>query len=149
MIKSIKHILLPLVLFSLVFTGCDDLFSIGDTEKVYDGPDQVAFYPLQTIADEGTTVEIEVQLITANGLATSDVSTSISVDGESTADPADYTISSTSVTVSSGTVKSTFTVTLNDDADTDAEEVLILNLSAQGVQVAENLDTARIFIQGS
>lgn len=145
--KSIKHLLLPLVLFSLVFTGCDDLFSTGDTELTYEGPDQVAFFPLQTIADEGTTATIEVQLITAEGLATSDVTVGISVDSEaSTVDGDDYSLSTNSVTISSGTATSTFTVTLSNDAD-DAEEVLVLNLTSDNVQVAENLSTARIFIQ--
>ncbi len=147
--RSIKYILLPIVLISLVLTSCDDLFSTGDTEKTYEGPDQVAFFPLQSIADEGTDVSIEVQFISESGLATSDVPVSISVvDSASTAGPDDYSLSSNSVTIASGSATASFTVTLNADDDTDAEELLVLNLEAEGVEVAENLRTANIFIQG-
>ena len=145
-----KYILLPSVLLAFVLTGCDDLFDKGDVEKGYEGPDTVGFSSLNNTANEGTDVPMEVQLISENGLAQSDVTVNISVSSESTAEPEDYSLSANTVTISSGSATAGFTVSLNsDDGDDDAEETLILNLSADGVQVGENISTATIFIQNA
>lgn len=160
MIKSMKHILLLAVVFSFALTGCNDLFDKGDTEKSYDGPDVVEFKPLQMeipieIQQDGThsgaVREIDVQLISANGLATSDVSVSFSVDGSSTADPALYELSTTSVTIPSGSAAASFTITVPSDADLEIgdEFTVILNMGeVSNAEAAENLDQTTIFIQG-
>lgn len=145
--RSLKLLIFPVALFFFALTGCDDLFDKGDVEKTYEGPDQVAFADLESTAAEGTDVPMEVQLITADGLATSDITVNISVSDESTADAEDYSLSANSVTISSGSATASFTVSLNDDGEDDGEQSLILTLSADGVQVAENLNSSTIYIQ--
>lgn len=66
-LKNYNIVLAVLLLFSMF--GCDSLFDTGDTEKAYDGPPQVAFFPLVRQFSVGTdTLEVrqtwvEVQLI--------------------------------------------------------------------------------------
>lgn len=63
-------LLMPL----LVAGGCDSLFDKGDVEKVYDGPDQVAFFPLEdnnSVSLSNTSTTLEIQYIATDELATS------------------------------------------------------------------------------
>lgn len=58
----------------LVAGGCDSLFDKGDVDKVYTGPDQVAFYPLESNNNVGinvTSTVLEVQYIATDELSTS------------------------------------------------------------------------------
>src|SRR6056297_137474 len=101
MIKSIKHTALAVFLLPLLFMGCDDLFDKGDVEKSYDGPDVVAFADLQSTVNEGSSLTVEIQLISSQGLANSDVGVSVSVDGNTNAPASTYALSSNSVTIAS------------------------------------------------
>lgn len=140
-----------LFLCSLSLTGCNDLFDIGDTEKTYSGPDVVAFKPLQAEVTEGSSLTMEVQLISANGLASSDISVSLGVDGESTAEADQYTLSSNSVTIASGSAIVEFTIDFPSNTSLEAgeESTLILNITDSSVGIAEELDTTTIFITGT
>ena len=149
--KLTKHIFLLFVVSSLALTGCNDLFKKGDVEKAYEGPDVVGFKPLQTTVNEGgSDATIEVQLISSQGLASSDLTVNLSVDGGSTAAAANYTLNSSSVTISSGTASATFTVSFPADSGLDAgdEVTLLINISGGDVAASENLDQTTIYIQG-
>lgn len=150
MIKSIKHTALAVLLLPLLFMGCNDLFDKGDVEKAYDGPDVVAFADLQSEVTEGNSLTVEVQFISSQGLANSDVGVSLSVDGSSTAPASTYTLSTNSVTIASGTATAEFTVDFptNSDIGSDDEVTLIINLSSSDVAASENLDSKTIFISG-
>lgn len=148
MIKSIKHITLAVLMFPLLLTGCSDMFDKGDVDKSYDGPDVVGFSDLQSTVDEGTETTVEVQLISSNGVADSDVNVSISAEGDAPAST--YSLSSNSVTIASGSVSAELTVTFPDNTDiSDGDEVtLILNISSSDVEAEETLDSKTIFIRG-
>ncbi len=148
--KSIKHTALAVFLLPLLFMGCDDLFDKGDVEKSYDGPDVVAFADLQSTVNEGSSLTVEVQFISSQGLANSDISVSVDVDGETTAPASTYTLSTNSVTISSGTATAEMTVDFptNGDISDGDEVVLLLTISSNDVPPSENLDTKTIFIRG-
>ncbi|RNC84627.1 MAG: hypothetical protein ED557_06515 [Balneola sp.] len=101
--KKLAYILL----FPALLVGCDSLFDKGDVENTYDGPDQVGFFPLQDSNNLGcnvTSTTIQVQLISSDGTASSDVSVNFSAAGGSTASAGtDYSFGTTSpVTISAG-----------------------------------------------
>lgn len=149
--KLLKNILLLFVVSSFALTGCDDMFDKGDVEKAYDGPDVVGFKPLQATATEGgSDVTIEVQLISSEGLASSDITVNLSVDGESSATAANYTLNSNSVTIASGTASGEFTVSFPADSGLDDgdEVILLINISGGDVPAGENIDQTTIFING-
>ncbi|HEX6982920.1 MAG TPA: hypothetical protein VF181_09175 [Balneolaceae bacterium] len=158
--KSIKYTLLLLATAPLLFAGCESLFNKGDVEKVYTGPDLVEFKPLTTemqiVVDSlgnhsGGVAELKVQLISAEGLAESDVAVSFSVDGSSTATDGHYNLSATSVTIPSGSATTSFTITVPSDANIAVgdEFTVILNMGeVSGAVAAENLDQAIVYIQG-
>jgi len=150
--KSIKHLFLLAMVLPLLFAGCNDWFNKGDTQKTYDGPDTVGFKPLQSEIDEGTSQTLEVQFISSKGNAQSDIQVQFSIDGSSTADPNYYSVSSSPVTISSGSVKATVTVQTSDDPNLNAgdEATLILTIdSADGAQVGEKLKSSTIYIKGT
>jgi hypothetical protein len=146
--KSIKNIVLLLLALPL-FAGCESLFSKGDTEKVYTGEDLVAFKLTTNEIDEGNTQTLEIQFISNNGLAPSDIPVSISIDGSSTATTANYGAVPASATISAGSAATTISIDILDDPATVAgdEVTLILNLSSD-VKVAEHLKQTIIYIQG-
>lgn len=151
--KIMKYKLIVLAVLPLLISGClNDLFDEGATQQAYDGPDVVAFFPLESEVDEGDSMTMEVQFISRDGLAQSDVSVTISVDGESSAQAGQYSLSTTSLTIPSGSASATFTVDFPSDSGLDAgdEVVLLLNLStgAAEVETAVNLDQSTIFIEG-
>lgn len=151
MIKSIKHILILAVLSPLVLAGCDDLFDKGHTERAYDGPDRIGLFPETAESEEGSSVEIEVQYISSQGLANSDVNANIVVDNEATtAEEAHYELSTTSVTIPSGSATTSFTVNFPADSGLDEgdEVILVLNLEGETVEAGDNINTTTIFIQG-
>lgn len=151
MIKSMKYsVLLAAIGALLMTTGCEDLFDKGDTEQAYNGPDQVAFQYLENEITEGESQSLEVQFISSEGEASSDVSVSLSVAGSADSDY--YTVSSTSVTIPSGETSATVTVETEDDPDLDEGDEATIELtldSAEGAQVAPNLSTSTIFVAGS
>lgn len=148
MIKSIKHIALAALMFPMLLAGCNDIFDQGDVEKAYEGPDVVGFSDLQSTVTEGSSRTVEVQLISSNGVATSDVNVSITAEGNAPAST--YSLSSNSVTIASGAVSAEFTVTFPSNTDIgDGDEVtLILTISDSDVPAEENLKSTTIFIRG-
>ena len=152
MIKSIKHTAIAVLLLPLLFMGCDDLFDKGDVEKSYDGPDVVAFADLQSTVNEGSSLTVEIQFISSQGLANSDVNISISAEGvtDDPATPNTYSLSTNSVTISSGTATAEMTVDFptNGDIGSGDEVVLSLTLTSSDAAPSEELDTKTIFIRG-
>lgn len=148
--KSIKHTALAVLLLPLLFMGCDDLFDKGDVEKAYDGPDVVAFADLQSTVNEGSSLTVEIQFISSQGLANSDISVSVSADGNTTAPASTYSLSTNSVTITSGTASAEMTVDFPTNADIgDGDEVVLsLTLTSSDATPSENLDTKTIFIRG-
>jgi hypothetical protein len=150
-IKSYSIMFIALLL--LTVTGCDSLFDTGDTEKVYDGPPQVAFFPLQREVGAGAgSTWVQVQLI-ATAARTSDLTINFSADGTSTATAGThYNIPSSSVVLPAGQ----WTVNINvnliaGSVPAGQERLLVLNLDGtnQGdVVIADNLKRSRIFIRG-
>lgn len=146
--------LLIFALLPLLFASCDmnDLFDEGDTKKTYDGPAQIAFFPDEReVSDDDGTTSIEIQLIGEQ--RDSDLSVSFSVEGDSD-NPAEegthYNVSTPSpITLEAGTSTVDIVIELIADSVPDGEEViLILNLDGgDGVEIAENYKTSRIFIQ--
>jgi len=100
-----KTKLLSLILLvPILLSGCD-LFDEGDVEKTYDDVDQIALFPLEDNNNLGinvTSTTIQVQLITADGLAKSDVSVAFSAAGTATAGT-DYSFGTASpITIAAG-----------------------------------------------
>lgn len=136
----------------LLLTGCDDLFDKGDAEAVYDGPDVVGFFPLQQeVSAASGSASVEIQLISSEGLATSDLSIAFSVDGASTAVAGThYNLTTSSpVTISAGTATANVQIALVDGSVPAGEEVrLILNLEGgSGVEPSVNLAQSTTFIR--
>ncbi len=127
-------IVLPLVAF-----GCDSLFDDGDVENTYDGPDQVAFFPLESNPEPSclttTSGVVEVQFISSNGLANSGVSVSFSAGALSTANAGvDYNfVTSSPLTIPAGSAS----------ADIDLEYPLE-RLESFTIE-ADDFDSARAF----
>jgi hypothetical protein len=147
-----KTRLLSLVLLlPLLFTGCDNLFDEGDKEKTYDGPNQVAFFPLEENYDLNsgtTTAMVEVQLITGSSSgAGSDVTVTFSTGGTAVSGT-HYNISSNSVTIPAGEFSTDVVVNFVPGSVGAGNEVLLtLTIdSANGAEVAENLKTSNIYI---
>ncbi len=147
-----KSKLLILALLPLFFIGCNDLFDKGDAEKVYDGPPVVGFFPLeQEVAVGAGGTAVEIQLIGAQ--RDSDLSVNFSVDGSSTAEAGTHynLVSSSPVTLESGSSTVNVQIEVIADSVPEGSEVrLTLNLdgASDGVDAAENLSTTNIFIRG-
>lgn len=126
----------------------NDLFDEGDTKKTYDGPAQVAFFPDEReVSDDDGSTSIEIQLIGEQ--RDSDLAVSFSTEGDAVAGT-HYNVSTPSpITLEAGTSTVDIVIELIADSVPDGEEVqLILNLDGgDGVEVAENYKSSRIFIQ--
>lgn len=149
MIKSMKYSLLLAVVGSLLLTGCDDLFDPGHTDRTYDGPDQVAFGTLNNEINEGETQTLEVQIITSEGVASSDITVDLSVGGSANSDY--YSVSSTSPTIPSGEASTTITIETEDDPDLGEDEEATIEFtidSAEGAEVAPNLSNSILYVGG-
>lgn len=142
--------LLIFAFLPLLFASCDmnDLFDEGDTKKTYDGPAQVAFFPDEReVSDDDGSTSIEIQLIGEQ--RDSDLAVSFSTEGDAVAGT-HYNVSTPSpITLEAGTSTVDIVIELIADSVPDGEEVqLILNLDGgDGVEVAENYKSSRIFIQ--
>lgn len=143
-----KKKLIILALLPLMFLGCDDLFDVGDTDKVYDGPPQVGLFPLQLeVSEIAGTIEIDVQLI--GEPQSSATSVGVSADGSSTAQPGVHYNLPSEVTIDAGSNTGTLEVEILDSgAFTNGTVRLNINIdSATGeVQIAENLRQSSVFI---
>lgn len=126
--KKLAYILL----FPALLVGCDSLFDKGDVEKTYDGPDQVGLFPLQDSNNLGCNVQsttIQLQLISSNGVAASDVPINFSAAGGSSARATtDYSFGTASpVTIPAGgttvDIPVNFVVTTMDLVATDAADI--------------------------
>lgn len=150
--KLINYKIVFVVLFLFTVVGCDSLFDEGDTEKTYDGPPQVAFFPLEREVSAGAgSTWIQVQLIGPH--RTSDLSVTFSVSGTSSAVAGThFNIASSPVVISAGTSTVNINVDLIAGSVPEGEEVsLVLDLTganADDVIVAENLKQSRIWIAG-
>jgi hypothetical protein len=138
-----------LLLFAVLFAGCDSLFDEGDMNKTYDGPDVVAFYPLQlqTRVVNNQAV-VQVQLIGPH--RSSDLSVRFSVDGSSTAVAGThYNLATSSpVTIPANASTANIVVNMVPGSLAAGEVRLILNLDgADGVAASENLKRSTIFIR--
>ena len=145
-----KSKLFILALLPLLLVGCNDLFDTGDTEKVYDGPPLLEFFPLQQeVNQDDGTITVAVQLIGEQ--RTSDLPVTFTVDGSSTAVAGTHynILTASPVTLASGTSKVDIEVELIDGSLNagDASVPLILNLEGTNdVQADPNLDQSRTFI---
>lgn len=143
--------LLIALLIPLMFISCDDWFDEGDVEKVFDGPAQLEFKPLEQEVNQASgTFDVTIQLIGEQ--KDSDMTVSFTVDGSSTAIAGThYSLNGTSGTIAAGTSSVDITIDLIDGNLASGEEVsLILNLQdADGAAAAPNLDQSRTFIFGS
>lgn len=135
-----------LLLFPLIFVGCDSLFDEGDVEATYDGPNQVAFFPLETNTSDGSgTATVDVQLITSSSSGSSSAITINFSTGGDAVSGTHYTIAGgNSVTIPAGEFSATVTVNLIADSVPAGGEVLLtLTMDdATGAELAANLDEA-------
>ena len=145
-----KKKLIILALLPLMFMGCDDLFDVGDTDKVYDGPPLLEFFPLQQeVGQDDGTITVAVQLIGEQ--RTTDLPVNFTVNGSSTAVAGThYNITTPSpVTIASGTSAVDIEIELIDGALAPGDASVSLVLDLQGtndVQADPNLDESRTFI---
>lgn len=144
--------LLIVALLPLLLLGCDmnDLFDEGDTRKTYDGPDQVAFFPLQqeaNLASGMATVEIQLISSAAN---TSNRSVSFSTAGTAQAGVHYNLVTSSPATISSGALTVDVQIQLIEGSLEGGQSVVLeMTLeSGDGAEVAPNLSTARVIIAG-
>lgn len=143
--KNLITILLPLFI-----VGCiNDLFDKGDTERAYDGPTVVGFFPTeQEVSLEEGQATVDVQLIGEQ--RSSDLSVSFNTDGDAEAG-VHYNITTPSpVSISAGTSSVAIVIELIEDSVPEGEEVqLILNLEGgDGVDATANYAQSVLFIQG-
>ncbi|MEQ9264931.1 MAG: hypothetical protein RLN81_06910 [Balneolaceae bacterium] len=127
-----------LLLIPVLFVGCDDLFDKGDVEKTYDGPDQLAFFPLEdnnNLSATNTSTTIQVQLISADGVASSDIAVNFSANASSTARAGtDYSFATPSpITISAG--EATADITVN---------FVVTTINAVAVTGAADADSFRV-----
>lgn len=145
-----KKKLIILALLPLMFLGCDDLFDVGDTDKVYDGPPLLGFFPLQQeVSQDDGTITVEVQLIAEQ--RTSDLSVNYTVNGSSTAVAGTHynIVTPSPVTIAAGTSTVDIVIELIDGnlAANDASVTLVLDMvGTDDVQADPNLDQSRTFI---
>ena len=147
---TMKNKILSIVLLvPLLLTGCDSLFDEGDVRKIYDGPDQVEFFPLQdNVSAAGGTVEVEVQLISSNSNGSgSDITVNLGTEGTAVSGT-HFTLAATSVTIPAGSFSATATVNLIAGSVPAGGEVLLtLTMdSVTGAEAATNLSSSSIFI---
>lgn len=143
-------------LVCLVVMSCDGLFTDIDAERVYDGPQQVAFKFQSDQVNEGSgTYTLEVQLIRAkSGTLEQALDVSFVVVGESTtATDSDYDIVTPSpVTIPAGSLKTNIQLTFNGTAIPDTlARTLTLKLTgneSRGVKGAEELGQFELTIVG-
>lgn len=145
-----KKKLIILALLPLMFLGCDDLFDVGDTDKVYDGPPLLGFFPLQQeVNQDDGTITIEVQLIAEQ--RTSDLSVNYTVNGSSTAVAGTHynIVTPSPVTIAAGTSTVDIEIELIDGglaAGDDAVTLVLDMVGTDDVQADPNLDQSRTFI---
>lgn len=137
------------ILIPLLFAGCDGLFDEGDVEKTFEGPPQVALFPLeQEVSEIDGSTSVEIQLI--GEPQNSDITVTVTADGASTAQAGvHYNIASNDVTIAGGTSTVDLPIEILDSgAFTSGEVQLILNIDAAsgGLEIAPNLDQASVFI---
>ncbi|MFU8812122.1 MAG: hypothetical protein ACNA78_04085 [Balneolaceae bacterium] len=144
-----KRTLIILTILPLLFLGCDDLFSTGDTERVFDG-EQLGLFPLFQESNISAGSEtVEVQLIAAQ--RDSDLSVNYAIGNGSTAqEGVHFTFGTPSpVTLSANT--STVNIVINyieDSLDPGQRVDLFIELTdANTVEPAENLKRAEIRIR--
>ncbi|MFN1834467.1 hypothetical protein AB2B38_004335 [Balneola sp. MJW-20] len=159
--KSFKNIkkIVPLLLVPFFLTGClNDLFEQPD--YTYDGPNVVEFRNLsQTVTEPAAggaaiTVTNPIQLISAAGLADSDIAVAFGVDADNTTAVAGthYSLNTTSpVTISSGSASANLSLDVLDSPLTAGQSgVLTLVLeSGSGYEAGENIKTYTLTILGS
>lgn len=145
-----KKKLIIFALLPLMFLGCDDLFDVGDTDKVYDGPPLLGFFPLQQeVNQDDGTFTVEVQLIAEQ--RTSDLPVNFTVNGSSTAVAGTHynIVTPSPVTIAAGTSTVDIEIELIDGslAAGAASVTLILDMvGTNDVQADPNLDQTRTFI---
>lgn len=125
-----------LLLIPVLFVGCDDLFDKGDVEKTYDGPDQLAFFPLEdnnNLSATNNSTTIQVQLISKDGVASSDIAVNFSANASSTARAGtDYSFATPSpITISAGEASADITVNF-----------VVTTINTGGVAFAAGSDSA-------
>jgi hypothetical protein len=157
-LKNIKKIV-PLLLVPFLLTGClNDLFDQPD--YTYDGPDVVEFRNLtQTVTEPAgggaaITITNPMQLISADGLAGSDVAVSFEVDAANTSAVAGthYTLNTTSpVTIASGSAATNLSLDILDSPLAAGESgVLTLVITDGGsYSASENNKTYTLTILGA
>ncbi|PWN05243.1 Calx-beta domain-containing protein [Rhodohalobacter mucosus] len=145
-----KKKIIILALLPLMLMGCDSLFDVGDTDKVYDGPPLLGFFPLQQeVSQADGTITVEVQLIAEQ--RTSDLPVTFSVNGSSTAVAGThFNITTPSpVTLAAGTSTVDIEIELIDGSLNAGDDSVTLILDMEGtadVQADPNLDQSRTFI---
>ena len=145
-----KKKLILLALLPLMFLGCDDLFDVGDTDKVYDGPPLLGFFPLQQeVNQDDGTFTVEVQLIAEQ--RTSDLPVTFSVNGSSTAVAGTHynIVTPSPVTIAAGTSSVDIEIELIDGSLAAGASSVTFILDLEGstdVQADPNLDQSRTFI---
>ena len=151
MTKYIKSSILLLVVLPMMIMGCDTLFDKGDVEKSYDGPTQVAFFPLERqtrVVQGGTTVD--VQLIGPQ--RDSAVQVNVAANASSTAQVGvHYNALPTSVTIPANASTVTIPITYIAGSVPAGGEVTILlditGVNDSAIEIAENLKRSTIFIR--
>ncbi len=151
MTKYIKSSILLLVVLPMMIMGCDTLFDKGDTEAVYDGPAQVAFFPLERnsrVVQGGTTVD--VQLIGEQ--RDSALQVDVAVNAESTAQAGvHYNLGTSSVSIAANSSVATIDIEFIEGSVGAGEEVTILlditGTNDSSVEIAENLKRSTVFLR--
>lgn len=149
--KPLNAVFVLALMSTMLLSACD--FFEQRNRRYDDGP-QVAFaqteQQIETVDEGEGTVAVEIQLIGPH--RDSDLPVSVAVDDSSTAEEGrDYTLSSTSATISANSSTTEISIDVLDnslnDGGTDYE--LYLSLSdAEGVEAAENLKTYSMIIRG-
>lgn len=140
-----KSKLLLFLILPAMLIGCDAIFPEGDVKKSYDGPTVVGFFPLnaEVRRAQTETFELEVQLIGKQ--RSTDLPVAFSVTSPTGVAGDDYTVSSSPVTIASGTSSAFITITFGSGMTSGDEVVLNFTLEGgDGVEPSVNLANSRI-----
>ena len=144
--KKIKIIIASFLVFG--FLGCDQKDNINTVYDNVNGQTLIAFQgtssDLSVVIDDTGSVDVTIESST---VSTSDRSVSVSVDPSSTANPENYSLSTTTVVIPAGTHFGTLTISGVDNSVETTAETIVLNIDSVSADstINTNAHTVNIF----
>jgi hypothetical protein len=151
--KSLKSYI-NVTLVAVLFFAAASCGLFDQDSRVYDGPDQVEFFPLSATVDDGAgTLDVDVQLIGEQRSSDVDISYVVVDSLTDAVEGTHYTLNTPSpVTISANSSETQVEITV-EDAGMASGEFAILTLalednSGANIKAAENLRFFELTIRG-